>query len=168
MAKLKTIKIQGKDYVLVSTRIAEFNRQYPNGRITTELISEITSQTIVVKATIVPDVKNENRYFTGYSQAVIGKGLVNQTAALENAETSAVGRALAMLGIGIIDDVASADEMIKQAKSPKQIDISTTIEQIRKTKNKEKLKEWKAKVNNSKIYTEVQKGLILRAIEEQL
>lgn len=168
MTKLKTIKIQGRDYVLVSTRIAEFNRVYPNGRITTELISEISSQTIVIKATIVPDVKNESRYFTGYSQAVIGKGLVNQTSALENAETSAVGRALAMLGIGIIDDVASADEMKKQAQSPKQIDISATIDQIRKTKDKEKLKDWKRKVDNSKIYTETQKNLILRTIEEQL
>ncbi len=168
MAKLKTIKIQGKDYVLVATRIAEFNRQYPNGRITTELISEVASQTIVIKATIVPDVKNENRYFTGYSQAVVGRGLVNQTAALENAETSAVGRALAMLGIGIIDDIASADEMNKQAKSPKQIDISTTISQIRSTKDKEKLKEWKAKVKNSKIYTDIQKDIIIRAIDEQI
>lgn len=168
MTKLKTIKIQGKDYVLVATRISEFNKQYPNGRITTELISEVNSQTIVVKATVVPDVKNENRYFTGYSQAVVGKGLVNQTAALENAETSAVGRALAMLGIGIIDDVASADEMEKQAKSPKQIDIGGTIAQIRTTKDKEKLKQWKTSVKNSKIYSEPQKNVIIRAIDDQL
>lgn len=168
MTKLKTIKIQGKDYVLVSTRIAEFNRAYPNGRITTEMINPIDSQVMVIRATIIPDVKNLDRYFTGYSQAVIGKGLVNQTSALENAETSAVGRALAMLGIGIIEDVASADEMIKRDNSPKQIDITKTIEQIRKTTDKTKLKEWKKKAEASKIYSESQRNLILRTIEEQL
>lgn len=48
------------------------------------------------------------------------------------------------------------------------VDISKTIEQIRKTKDKDKLLDWKKKASVSKIYTEAQKNLILRAIEEQL
>jgi hypothetical protein len=168
MNKLKTIDIKGKEYVLVATRIKSFNENYPNGRITTELVSEINSQTIVIKATIVPDIKNIDRYFTGYSQAVIGKGLVNQTAALENAETSAVGRALAMLGIGIIDDVASADEMKKQASQPKQIDITATIKAIRETTDQKKLKMWLSECEKSNLYTEAQKKTIIRAIKEQI
>ncbi len=51
--------------------------------------------------------------FTGHSQAVVGEGMVNKTAALENAETSAVGRALGFMGIGVIESIASADEMVK-------------------------------------------------------
>lgn len=48
------------------------------------------------------------------------------------------------------------------------VDISKTIEQIRNTKDKDKLLDWKKKAGASKIYTEAQKNLILRAIEEQL
>jgi len=111
--KSKAIKIQGKDYVLVSSRIVYFNEHYPNGYITTALVSEPTDTTVIIKAIVVPDVGVNERHFTGYSQAVIGEGMVNKTSALENAETSAVGRALAMMGIGVIDSVASADEMNK-------------------------------------------------------
>lgn len=111
--KGKAIDIKGKQYVLVADRIIYFNEQYPNGSITTDLISDPTSGTVIVKAYVFPESKNAARTFTGYSQAVIGDGMVNKTAALENAETSAVGRALAMMGIGVIDSVASVDEINK-------------------------------------------------------
>lgn len=112
----KAIQIQGKDYVLVSDRIIYFNEQYPEGSISTDLISDPNSDIVVVKATVRPDTSDNQKFsrrFTGYSQAVKGAGFINKTAALENAETSAVGRALAMMGIGVIDSVASADEINK-------------------------------------------------------
>lgn len=111
--KDKAVKIQGKDYVLVKDRILAFNELYPNGFIQTELVSSPTDDRIVIKATIIPDSEKLYRSFTGYSQAVVGNGYINKTSALENAETSAVGRALAMMGIGVIDSVASADEVNK-------------------------------------------------------
>ena len=107
------IKIQGKDYVLVKDRVLFFNEKYPNGSIQTQLIDAMGEERIVIKAIITPDVENPTRVFTGYSQAVIGEGMVNKTAALENAETSACGRALAMMGIGVLDSIASVDEMRK-------------------------------------------------------
>lgn len=113
MKKLNTVDIKGKEYVLVKDRILYFNETYENGSIKTELLSQPQEKTIVIKATITPDVSNSARMFTGYSQAVIGDGYINKTSALENAETSAVGRALAMMGIGIVDSVASADEINK-------------------------------------------------------
>jgi 2,4-dienoyl-CoA reductase-like NADH-dependent reductase (Old Yellow Enzyme family) len=111
--KDKAIKIQNKDYVLVSDRVIFFNEEYPEGSITTELVSEADSDMVIVKATVRPDV---GRQFTGYSQATWGDGFINKTAALENAETSAVGRALALMGIGVIDSIASVDE-IKKAQT---------------------------------------------------
>lgn len=111
--KDKAISIKGKQYVLVSDRVVYFNEQYPNGSITTELISMPDSERVIVKAIIYPDINEASRSFTGYSQAVIGDGMVNSAAALENAETSAVGRALGFMGIGIIESIASADEMNK-------------------------------------------------------
>ena len=111
--KLKTIDIKGKAYVLVVDRVRAFNEGYLNGSITTELVSEPNSERVVIKATVIPDVKNMDRKFTGYSQALIGDGYINKTSALENGETSAVGRALALMGIGITDSFASADEIVK-------------------------------------------------------
>lgn len=114
--KNKAIDIKGKDYVLVADRIVYFNEVYPEGSITTELVTEPESDLIVIKATIYPNPyvpELRNRKFTGYSQAIKGDGFINKTAALENAETSAVGRALAMMGIGVVDNVASVDEVKK-------------------------------------------------------
>lgn len=112
--KLPTVSIKGKEYVLVKDRILAFNELYPGGEITTELLTHPDSPKIVVKATVtISGVSGRIRAFTGHSQATVGQGYINETAALENAETSAVGRALAFLGIGIIDSVASADELNK-------------------------------------------------------
>ena len=106
---LKTVDIKGKAYVTVAERLRYFNEEYPEGSITTELLTKPEDKLVVVRATI----KVGERTFTGHSQAIIGEGYINKTAALENAETSAVGRALGMMGIGIIEAVASADEMVK-------------------------------------------------------
>lgn len=106
----KAINIKGKKYVLVSDRVIYFNENYPDGSITTELISTPEAENIIIKATVKP---NDKQVFTGYSQATIGDGYINKTSALENAETSAVGRALAFMGIGVIESIASIDEINK-------------------------------------------------------
>ena len=95
--KDKAINIKGKSYVLVSDRIIYFNEQYPGGSITTSY--KLVGDMFIVSAVVQP--KSDSQTFTGLSQATIGDGMVNKTAALENAETSAVGRALAMMGIRV-------------------------------------------------------------------
>lgn len=107
----KAIKIQGKSYVLVSDRILYFNETYKEGCITTDLMKYEDKQ-IIIKATVYPEWL-QGRTFTGYSQSIEWQGYINKTSALENAETSAVGRALAMMGIGVIDSIASVDEINK-------------------------------------------------------
>ena len=116
--KDKSINIKGKEYILVKDRVLYFNENYPNGKIETELLSELNSEMVVMKATITPDVGNPIRIFTGFSQATWGDGYINKTAAMENCETSAVGRALGMMGIGVIDSIASADEYNKAQTQP--------------------------------------------------
>lgn len=115
--KEKAIDIKGKKYVLVSDRVIYFNETYPNGSITTKLVSDPESELVVVKATVTPDVDVPTRTFSDYSQAIKGDGMVNKTAALENASTSAVGRSLAYMGIGVIDSIASVDEINKASAS---------------------------------------------------
>ena len=107
----KAIDIKGKQYVLVSDRVLYFNETYPNGCIITERLSNENME--IFKATVTPDCDKPERKFTWYSQAKWWEWFINKTAAMENAETSAVGRALAMMGIWVIDSIASADEMRK-------------------------------------------------------
>lgn len=106
--KLPTINIKGKEYVLVKDRILAFNELFPNGVIQTEIIFN-NSEEITIKARVIPNIELPARYFTGYSSAP----KMGNIPPLENAETSAVGRALAMMGIGVLESVASADEMLK-------------------------------------------------------
>ena len=116
---MKKINIKGKDYIEVNERIKEFHNLYPNGSIETELI-EMTDR-FITKTTVVPDVKNPDRKFTGIAYEKEDGSFINKTSALENCETSSVGRALGMLGIGIDTSVASYDEVansIEQQKSP--------------------------------------------------
>lgn len=114
--KEKAIKFKGKHYVLVSDRVKYFNETYPKGSIKTELLSPLDADMVIVKATVIPQ---EGQEFTGMSQAKYSDltSFVNKTSALENAETSAVGRALAFMGIGVVDWIASADETNKTTYS---------------------------------------------------
>ena len=107
---MKTINIKGKEYVPVVERVKEFHRLYPKGTITTEIVSNVDGR-IIVKATAYPE-NDETNYFTGHSQSEWGKGMMGGVA-LEVAETSAIGRALGFANIGLLDGIASADEMRK-------------------------------------------------------
>lgn len=117
ITNMKTINIKGKEYIPVVERVKEFHKLYPEGSITTQVLSEgdlvlNMGNRVIVKAT----VNIGTRTFTGFSQAEFGKGMMGDVA-LEVAETSAVGRALGFANIGIIDGIASADEMRKIKKS---------------------------------------------------
>lgn len=108
---MKTINIKGKEYVPVVERVKEAHTLDKDVSIVTEVIE--FGERISVKATVVFNGKT----FTGHSQAVYGKGMMGDVA-LEIAETSAVGRALGFANIGIIDGIATADEMRKVGKAP--------------------------------------------------
>lgn len=108
----KAIDIKGKKYVLVSDRIIFFNENFPNGSIQTQIV-DLNNESVLIKAVVTPDSDQPERFFVGHAQETFGQGVVNQTSAIENAETSAIGRALAMMGIGVIDSIASVDEINK-------------------------------------------------------
>lgn len=109
---MKTINIKGKEYVPVVERVKEFHKLFPNGRILTEIVSN-DGKMVVIKANIW--TTKEDFRFTGYSQAEWSKGPMGSVA-LEVAETSAIGRALGFANIGLIDGIATADEMRKVKK----------------------------------------------------
>lgn len=109
---LKTINLQGKEYIQVNTRVEYFNQEYPNGQITTSYDKQEGNQ-YIFKATVTPDIDKPARFFTGTSH-----GEVSREKAMEKLETVAVGRALAFMGIGIVESLASADEIEKFMNDP--------------------------------------------------
>ena len=108
---MKTINIKGKEYVPVVERVKEAHAQDKDVSITTEIIGDGINR-VAVKATIT----FKGKIFTGHSQAEYGKGMMGDVA-LEIAETSAIGRALGFANIGLLDGIASADEMRKVSKT---------------------------------------------------
>lgn len=115
--QMKTVNIKGKEYVTVAERVKAFHELYPNGSIKTELLSVPESNRIVFRTAVTPDEENATRVFTGYASESIGDGFINKASALENAETSSVGRALGFANIGIVDSIASVDEINKANNS---------------------------------------------------
>ena len=108
--KINTVKIQGNEYSEVKDRVMFFrtNPAYSGYSIETEAV-KLDEKEAIFKATI----KNENNTIvsTGTAMEVPSNGFINKDNHIENTETSAVGRALGFLGIGIIGGIATADNM---------------------------------------------------------
>lgn len=104
---IKPMNIKGKEYAPVNERIKAFRMVYPEGAICTELIKDDDIK-IIVRATVhcMGQVIS-----TGLAEEVRGSSNINRTSALENCETSAVGRALGFAGFGIDTSVASYEEV---------------------------------------------------------
>lgn len=112
------VEIQGKSYMTVAGRLKIFwdivndYKKSINKRVPTHIITDvkIDGNRVVCKAII---EVNYELSTTGWASEVIGDGPINKDAAIENVETSAVGRALGNLGIGLLEagGVASAEEV---------------------------------------------------------
>ena len=103
----KTGETEIKKYANVNERIKAFRKLYPEGTIETEIISH-NDGIVVMKANIFNDMK---LLATGTAYEDQQSSYINNTSYIENCETSAVGRALAMLGLGIETSIASAEEI---------------------------------------------------------
>ena len=102
------VNIHGKEYKTVAYRVNEFREKHPDFTIQTDLV-EANDVLVIVKASI---FNTESRLLaTGYAEEVRAASKINKFSALENAETSAIGRALSALGLGG-SQYASADELV--------------------------------------------------------
>jgi len=109
------------DYEPVEVRLEKFIKDYPAFRISTEL--EVVEATrYIVKAYLFKDASDSLAWATGYAEETVTSRGVNQTSALENCETSAIGRALANAGYAPKGKRPSREEMskvvIKKAEKP--------------------------------------------------
>ncbi len=107
---MKTVNIKGKEYITVNERLIHFRKEaaYKGWRIVEDLIS-LDDKEGVFKATILDPDGNE--MVSAHAQEYRDSSYINKTSFLENGFTSALGRALGYLGIGLDTSIASADEV---------------------------------------------------------
>lgn len=109
---LISIDIKGKDYIAVNQRVKAFRYVYTRGKIETKIISldgELGNRTCLMRCEVYDDLGN--LISTGYAEEKESSSFINKTSFIENAETSAIGRALGMAGFGIDTSIASAEEV---------------------------------------------------------
>ena len=126
------VNIHGKEYKTVAKRVDEFRKEHKTDfSIITSLIN-LDDKTVVMKAEILD--KERNVIATGYAEENRTASQINRTSALENCETSAIGRALANFGLGG-GEYASADEVanaISQQATQKESQSKVSFDDINK------------------------------------
>ena len=148
---MKTVDIKGKAYVEVNERIKYFRENYKGWSLESDLLS-LDNGVCVVKATI----RDENGVVkaNGLAYEKENSTFINKTSYIENCETSAWGRALGNLGIGIDTSIASAEEVINAVNNqPKEkINDSSIYISLAKLTDLEQIKNYyennKDKVND--------------------
>ena len=107
---MRTVNIKGKEYITVNERLIHFRKEaaYKGWRIVEDLVS-LDDKEGVFKATILDPDGNE--MVSAHAQEYRYSSYINKTSFLENGFTSALGRALGYLGIGLDTSIASADEV---------------------------------------------------------
>jgi hypothetical protein len=115
------------DYETVEERLIKYWKDHPDGQIHTEVV-EATASRFIVKALIYRTEADVRPWTTGLAEETVqGRG-VNATSALENCETSAIGRALANAGYATKGKRASREEMGKVAKATV---VKASIEEVK-------------------------------------
>ena len=104
------------DYETVETRLEKWHGQYPDSRLETELI-EASNTRFIVFCKLFKTEADPKPCATGLAFETISDRGVNATSALENCETSAIGRALANAGFAAKGKRASREEMVKVVNS---------------------------------------------------
>lgn len=111
------------DYETVEERLTKFWKEHPDGRIETELL-EANQNRFIVLARIFRTEVDAKYWTSGLAEETVAAKGVNQTSALENCETSAIGRALANAGYATKGKRASREEMAKVVNNSKPSNIT--------------------------------------------
>ena len=136
---IKTMTIEGNDYVSVNQRIKAFRMVYPTGAILTNMAKNENGVCVFTATVGYYTADGDFAYLgTGTACERENSTFINETSYIENCETSAVGRALGMCGFGIDTSVASAEEVRNATQNqndpvkdtPQQDDPKATPKQI--------------------------------------
>ena len=122
---LPTIDQKGKKYVMVHSRILAFRELCPEGSITTDII-HMDEEKVVMKSIVCDE--DGRTLGTGIASEKFGDSFITKTSAFEVCETSAIGRALGTLGLGIDSSMASAEEVANAMKQQSESKYATERE----------------------------------------
>jgi len=145
--RVKKIEVKGKNYTCVAARISAFRELCPVGTISTDILS-LADGVVTMKTTITDE--NGKILATGMAQEKETSSYINKTSYIENCETSAVGRALGMLGIGSDEQMASAEEVANAINNQnKQANVQSQQKQA-PAKTPEEIEAEKARIQKEK------------------
>ena len=146
------------DYETVEDRLIKFWEGYPDGRIETELLIEDGTHGYIVKARIFRKSDDTRFWTSGLAQENVTEKGVNSTSALENCETSAIGRALANAGFAAKGKRASREEMAK-------VKQGETVEHWGNVEKKVESSSWSDKTNIGRKIANVASGDTMPSID---
>ena len=121
-----------ENYVTVAERIAAFRTDFPTGSIITEVL-EATEDRVLVRAEVYRDSDDLRPSSTGHAEERRADGYVNKTSAIENCESSAAGRALAILGYSVDRSIASREEVAGAKEANAELDRRAELKRELKT-----------------------------------
>lgn len=111
------VNLKGKDYQTVALRVQLMRKEHPEWAIITDVL-HCDNERVMVKAAIITETGRT--IATGHAEEYRGSSPVNKTSAIENCETSAIGRCLAAAGWLGGGEFASADEVARAVSGAKQ------------------------------------------------
>lgn len=122
-SEISMIDLKGKAYAMVPERVTAFRKLFPEGFIRTEILHNDGAIVLMqAKAGYYRETGEEVILGTGLAQEIRGKGMVNSTSHIENCESSAVGRCLGFLGLGLNGGgICSAEELVNAITAQKQM-----------------------------------------------
>jgi len=148
------------EYQTVQERIDLFWQKYPSGRINVEMVS-FTPEQVVFKAEIFANRDEVDPLTVDYAEERLGSSPVNKTSFVENCATSAVGRAISMLG----------GEFSPKGKRPSQQEMN----KVQRLSTPEVARNWQAALDNindieglRSLYNEAKQGKAPGAILEAI
>lgn len=133
------VNIRGKEYQTVALRVQKFREANPRWQIYTDIV-KCDAEAVIIRCDICDEAGVH--VASGHAEEFRSSSQINSTSALENCETSAIGRALAAAGFGGTE-FASANEVqnaIHQQSAPPKAKINTFVNKIEESKNVEELK----------------------------
>ena len=114
------IDYKGKNYAMVPERVTAFRKLYPEGFIRTDIVTISDDGSVVImqaRAGYYNEQGQEVVLGTGFAREKESANYINKTSHIENCETSAVGRALGFLSLGIDGGgICSAEELVNAVK----------------------------------------------------
>ena len=139
-----TINFRGREYKTVALRVQEFRAAFPiadGWSIRTSPVT-VSDDVVVFRAAVVDP--SEREVAVGYAEERRSKRGVNATSAVENCETSAIGRALAAAGFAGTE-YASADELARAVSSETSGDVSVRVQELREDETEKRARQLAAR-----------------------